>query len=233
MKITLKKFGRTIAGSIVTLLPCLTLTTTANAATTAESGQGKPSPIMACYQSAYHASRSSNTGEYLSAAQLVSGTEACTQALRYYKMRKKVRAQVYLHRGLLNRHLLRSSLALKDFQRARRVGGDSPAISVNIGNIHYLNGKFERAISAYNRALQMEFPAAHKALLNRGLASERLGRSQHAIDAYIAALAIQPSLNVAKERLAALTKGKQRLSALPQDGTGHTQVLASNLYKAP
>lgn len=195
------------AAALLALLP-LNSNAAVESANTLQPGDN---PVVNCYQYASASSRNAADGvseKALTRVQLDTGIKQCTHALRHYSMRKQVRAQVYLHRGLLHRHLLRSDLALKDFRRARRVGGDSPAISVNIGNVYYLQGDFERAISAYNRALRMEFPAAHKALLNRGLASERLGRAQHAIDAYAAALALEPSLEVARTRLRALSGEK-------------------------
>ncbi|MGB5324805.1 MAG: tetratricopeptide repeat protein [Pseudomonadales bacterium] len=217
-----------VAAALSALLPLAAHAANDSQAALNNGALDSDNPIVACYQSAYHASRSNQTGEFLSASQLQAGVGQCTAALRHYSMRKQARAQVYMHRGLLNRHLLHSDSALKDFQRAKRVNGDSAAISINIGNIHYLKGDFERAISAYNRALQTEFSGAHKALLNRGLASERLGRQQHAIDAYIAALALQPSLEVARERLSALTRSDKMVSAATR--VGRERLLVARNY---
>ena len=144
------------------------------------------------------------------------GVRNCTLALRKDPKAKKARAQIYLNRGVLNKNLQQPRQAMRDFYNSRRVGGETPALSINIGNVHYINGDFERAIEQYNKALDKNYPEVHKAFLNRGLAHEQMGQRQDAIQAYVAALEIDSSLHMANERLKAL-RGDQTLLS----GTSH------------
>lgn len=137
--------------------------------------------------------------------------EACTRAIRMEKLSKSGLAKTYTNRGVLRKIMHRNSSALRDYYRARSLGGETPELNVNIGNIAYAEKRYEKALRYYDKALSMNMRNEFIAHVNRGLVNERLGDLDAAIEDYRAALVTNPELDLARERLELIQFGDARL----------------------
>ena len=129
----------------------------------------------------------------------------CTRAIRVQNLSKLDLARTHINRGVLRRKVQNSKGALWDYYRARRIMGDYPALNINIGNVSYMRHQYATAIRFYDKALDQQHAANYMALVNRGLANERIGEFDAAISDYRAALQAKPGQRIAAERLDMLT----------------------------
>lgn len=157
------------------------------------------SNAIACYQIAKQPAASQQ--------EKMTGLSQCNTAVRFDALNQKALAITYLNRGVLHKNLGHKQRAQRDFYRSLRLKGNAPALRVNIGNLAYMLGNYRQAIREYNRALTMDFNTPYVAYINSGLANERIGDYQAAINSYERALKHQPSLELAKQRIDALTQG--------------------------
>ena len=151
---------------------------------------------------------------YANKKEQTAGMRHCNRAIRFDRLNKKALATTYLNRGVLHKNMGQHKKALGDFYRSLRLNGNAPALSVNIGNVSYAYGDFKKAIREYDKALAMKIDTPEVALLNKGMASERLGEKQKAITAYSNALQHNPGLELAKQRLQQLVNDRELLSML-------------------
>ena len=88
-----------------------------------------------------------------------------------------------------------------DFRRAGKLLRHSANVQINLGNIAYLRGNFDRALQSYDRAIAWNIREPYKAYLNRGLTYERLGDTNAARINYYRALEENPQLDIARKQL--------------------------------
>jgi len=125
----------------------------------------------------------------------------CNKALRFDTLTAENKARTYINRGVLLKNMAMLKRAGGDFRRAHLLRRRSADIQVNLGNLAYLRGDFDRALQQYDRALAWNISDPYKAYLNRGLAFERLGDIDAARNSYQQALIENPQLDIAREQL--------------------------------
>ena len=97
-------------------------------------------------------------------------------------------------------------MAAKDYNRAIRLSDNVSEAYVNRGNLWFIAQRYQEAIADYDKSLEQEFPQAHVALLNRGMAYEALGRLVQAKEGYLAALELIEGWSEAQSRLERVNK---------------------------
>lgn len=125
----------------------------------------------------------------------------CNKALRFNNLSAQNKARTFINRGILLKNMALLKRASSDFRRASLIVRKSPDIQVNLGNLAYLRGDFEKALQQYDRALAWNITTPYKAYLNRGLTYERLGDMDAARDNYLRALNENPQLDIARDQL--------------------------------
>lgn len=140
----------------------------------------------------------------LKLAALHSDYETCTRALKYELLPTRDLAATHINRGIIRVSLEEYQDALADYKEALRVVPGMPEAHISIGNLWYLAGNYQRALTEYSSALQQESRFRFAALYNRGLAQEKLGNPKSAISDYTDALKLNPGFRQASERLAQL-----------------------------
>jgi tetratricopeptide (TPR) repeat protein len=93
----------------------------------------------------------------------------------------------------------------------RAIGDQTTAIAVrqsadayvNRGIVYYRTREYIMAHSDFTKAIELR-PTMDRAYYDRGMVFEALGRGEHAIEDYRAALRINPGHQAARQRLAAL-----------------------------
>ena len=195
-------YNRTKSQLITIVLGMLVFTTQSNAEQVAI--DSKISNANFCYHIAKLSSL--NTEENL------RGLKYCNRAIRFDSLGKTALAKTYINRGVLLKNLQRTEYAKGDYLRARKLLGDTAALRVNIGNTKYIEKDYHKAIAEYNKALAMQLERPYIAYLNRGLAHERLGNYQDAINDYLQALTDNPRLDAARNQLINITYPQELLS---------------------
>lgn len=129
------------------------------------------------------------------------GVELCSFALEHERLTQNDRAATLVNRGILLTATRQYEQALDDYNRAREL---QPALAepyIGRGNLVFLAGHFDLAISEYNQALTMMLSRRHVGYFNRGLAYEKRGMQEEAIADYQQALAIKPDWALPQERI--------------------------------
>ena len=114
----------------------------------------------------------------------------------------------YINRGVLNKKRHHLAAALRDYYRSRNLERNSASVYINIGNVFFSEEQYTRALRFYNKALKMKIERVRTngaALANRGLANERLGNIEQAIEDYRAATQLLPNLALPQDGLSRLT----------------------------
>lgn len=132
----------------------------------------------------------------------------CTIAIRTERLSKHDLAMTYINRGVLNKKRHQLEAALRDYYRSRNLERNFASVYINIGNVFFSEQQYDRAVRFYNKALTMEMERQRTngaALVNRGLANERLGNIEQAIEDYRAASQLLPDLALPQEGLLRLS----------------------------
>ena len=127
--------------------------------------------------------------------------DACNRALDEVHLSRRDRAATFVNRGILQAGLDRYQEALNDYNDALAIEAQLPQAWNGKGHLYYLAERFDEAIGAYERALELELPDRHVAYYNLGLVYERIGDDAAAQRSYTAALEIAPDWAPAKEQL--------------------------------
>jgi len=132
-----------------------------------------------------------------------------------------------------NRHLSegRYDEALRLYTQAQIDQPDTPEIHLDIGNVFYRKGEFEKAREAYRRAFEArERSLAESARYNAGTASLAGGRLEEAVDHYREALKMNPGDADARRNLELALR---RMSEKPPPAKGSDTEKRQQQAEAP
>jgi tetratricopeptide (TPR) repeat protein len=124
----------------------------------------------------------------------------CTDYIRGGSALSENLAVAYTNRGIAYASRGDRKRALQDFTEAMRLAPESPYPYYNRGNTYYDLKDFPRALEDYNAAIERG-PELALAFYNRGLTYEKLGDREKSIADFQQSLSLDPSSQLAKQRL--------------------------------
>ena len=127
--------------------------------------------------------------------------DACNRALDEVHLSRRDRAATFVNRGILQAGLDRYQEALNDYNDALAIEAQLPQAWNGKGNLYYLADRYDDAIEAYERALQMNLPERHVAYYNLGITYAKMGDRAAAERSFNTAIEIAPEWPLPKERL--------------------------------
>ncbi len=130
-----------------------------------------------------------------------SDLESCDRALEGVHLSRADRAATFVNRGILQSRLGEYQDSLNDYNEALEIDPVLPQAWNGKGNLYFLAERFDEALTAYERSLELNLPERQVAYYNLGLAYERLGDRAMAESSYSTALEIAPDWAPAREKL--------------------------------
>jgi tetratricopeptide (TPR) repeat protein len=127
--------------------------------------------------------------------------DACNRALEEVNLSRRDRAATFVNRGILLAALDEYQDALNDYNDGLELLPELPQAWNGKGNLYYLAQRYDDAIAAYQRALELNLPERQVAHYNLGITYEKLGDEAAAERSFTTALEIAPDWAPAKERL--------------------------------
>jgi tetratricopeptide (TPR) repeat protein len=127
--------------------------------------------------------------------------DACNRALEEVNLSRRDRAATFVNRGIILAALDQYQDALNDYNEGLELMPELPQAWNGKGNLYYLADRYDDAIEAYERALQMNLPERHVAYYNLGITYEKLGDRAAAERSFNTAIEIAPEWPLPKERL--------------------------------
>ena len=131
-----------------------------------------------------------------------SGIGACDQALRSGTLDKSETAGTHVNRGILYMRSRDFERAFADFEKALQIVPGMPEAFVNRGNVYFHRGEFNAALADYTAAINGDTKQLFAAYYNRGLAYERLGQKDKAIEDFKTANTLNPDWQEPRDKLA-------------------------------
>ncbi len=159
---------------------------------------GSNSIAQECYRA--------STAAALSGFASRSDVEVCSKAVAHGNLKRRDLIATYVNRGVINTALQDFRAAAKDYNRAIGMDDEVPEAYVNRGNLWFMAERYQEAIADYDQALKFGFSQPYVALLNRGMVREIIGELDAAKADYLAALEKREGWEVAKQKLARVTK---------------------------
>ncbi|MGK0297377.1 MAG: tetratricopeptide (TPR) repeat protein [Gammaproteobacteria bacterium] len=153
-----------------------------------------------CYRAASIAARI----HYTSTKEL----ENCNIALKQSALSFRDRAATLTNRGIIHMALMNYEMAIKDFSSALDIKPDFGEIHVNIGNVYFMDGVYDKAIEQYTSAIVKQTTKVHVAYINRGMAYEKQGDYENAELDYREAMTLLPDAALPQVRLEQLLNKK-------------------------
>jgi len=148
------------------------------------------------------AATASAQGGDCNAADPDAAIRGCTAIIESGTEDPNLRAMAYEKRGLAYEKKGLHDRAIGDQTTAIAVRPSADAY-VNRGIVYYRTREYIMAHSDFTKAIEMR-PDMDRAWFDRGMVFEALGRTDHAIEDYRAALRLNPNHRAARQRLAAL-----------------------------
>lgn len=130
-----------------------------------------------------------------------SDLDACNRALEEVNLSRRDRAATLVNRGILLAALDEYQDALNDYNEGLELQPELPQAWNGKGNLYYLAQRYDDAVAAYQRALELNLPERQVAHYNLGITYEKLGDKTEAERSYATALELAPDWAPAKERL--------------------------------
>lgn len=137
-----------------------------------------------------------------------SDIEQCTRALQLESLTYNDRVATLVNRGILWAAQQDYERALADYRDAQKMQPESAEVELNIGNLWFVSGHYDEAVSQYSRALDLSIRSPHIAYFNRAMALEKSGDVTAAIADYEATLALTPQWSQAQKRLTKLRESQ-------------------------
>lgn len=134
-------------------------------------------------------------------ARATRAEKLCTRALMDDIMNASTKAATYVNRGISRMRQDKAQEALSDFLRAKEIRPDLPDLYINEGAVLVYLERYEDALSALQKAVEIESDNLHVAYLNLGLAREGLGDLEGAYFDIARALELAPDWPVAEREL--------------------------------
>ncbi len=155
---------------------------------------GGNSHAEACYRAAGLAARFGHADR--------TDLDECNKALELGSLSLGDRVATYVNRGIVHASREDYKAAVADYRRAENMNPDSPEVAINMGNLWYISGYYQKAAERYEFALEHD-ANNHKdvAHYNRGMAREKAGDLRLAVEDYQAALQISPEWERAQKSL--------------------------------
>jgi len=139
------------------------------------------------------------------AAQMHSATQddidTCSIALDGNFLRLRDRVATLVNRGIIYVALEEYNKAIKDYDRAYKISPDTAEIHVNRGNMLFMSGHTEQAVTEYNRAIELDLARKYIVYYNRGIAYEKMAKYDLAEADYRQALELLPDWRRAQDKL--------------------------------
>lgn len=127
--------------------------------------------------------------------------DTCARALDFTALRARDRAGTLVNQGIVAAALGEQDAAMASYERAIAMMPELPEPYVGRGNVLFLRGDLAGAVAEYDRAIALGISRRHIALLNRGMARERLGQLEAAEQDYREAQALAPEWPLPKPRI--------------------------------
>jgi tetratricopeptide (TPR) repeat protein len=131
-----------------------------------------------------------------------SGIDTCSRALRGGGLVGKDLAGTYTNRAILYLRERNVDLAEEDIKSALRIRPNLAEAILNRGNVEFFRRNYNAAIADYTEALRLDTNEPESAYFNRGMAQERLKRTDLAIADFKKANEIKPLWALPMKRLA-------------------------------
>ena len=154
-----------------------------------------------CYRAASIAARI----HYSSSQEL----ENCNNALNRSAMSLRDRAATLTNRGIIHIALENYENSIQDFSSALDLKPELSEVHINIGNVYFLDGVYDKAIEEYTFAIENQSIKVHVAHINRGMAYEKQGDFDNAEQDYREAMNLLPDAALPQVRLDQLFRKKQ------------------------
>lgn len=127
--------------------------------------------------------------------------DACNRALEEVNLSRRDRAATFVNRGIVLAALQDYQEALNDYNEGLELVPELPQAWNGKGNLYYLADRFNEAIAAYERALELNLPERQVAYYNLGITYEKMGDEAAAERNYNTALELAPGWGPPTERL--------------------------------
>jgi tetratricopeptide (TPR) repeat protein len=127
--------------------------------------------------------------------------DACNRAIEEVNLSRRDRAATFVNRGIILAALDQYQEALNDYNESLELIPELPQAWNGKGNLYYLADRYDDAIEAYERALELNLPDRQVAFYNLGLTFEKMGDRAAAERNYNTALEIAPDWELPKGRL--------------------------------
>lgn len=127
--------------------------------------------------------------------------DPCNRALEEVNLSRRDRAATFVNRGIVLTALEEYQKALNDYNESLKLMPELPQAWNGKGNLYYLADRYDDAIAAYERALELNLPERHVAYYNLGITFEKMGDKATAERNYNTALELVPEWELPKTRL--------------------------------
>ena len=144
-------------------------------------------------QGCFMSTKTGNTGT-------ISAIRTCNDALSE-TLTKKDKAATYVNRGVLLMRRGEHSKAVDDFDSALALQDDLPEAYINYSAALFYTERYDDALAAANKALELGTEKGAEALYNRALIYDRQGDLRAAYDDLTQALTLKPDWDAAKTAL--------------------------------
>lgn len=134
--------------------------------------------------------------------QLSNDTAPCDRALRDQQTTRGDRLKTLINRGIVHNRNSAVQAAIDDFNAALEIDDASAEAYLNRGNSWFRAGRYDDALTDYERALALEVNKPWAAWYNIGLVHDARGDSIRARQAYETALNLNPDFSLAQQKLA-------------------------------
>ncbi len=133
------------------------------------------------------------------------GEKVCTRAIEQEAMKLSNRTATYTNRGVLRMRQGRLDASLGDFDVAKKMDPSIGSIYLNEGAALILKGDHAAALTALNKAVELNSAELHAAHYNRAIAKERTGDVEGAYFDFQKSLELYPEFDLAKKQLTRFT----------------------------
>lgn len=127
----------------------------------------------------------------------------CDRAIDGLSLNRRDRAGTLVNRGILLTAAGRFQQALDDYNEALQLLPELPQAFNGKGNLYFLAERYDEALAAYRRALELDLQERHIAFYNLGLTYDQLQDAGAARRSYEQAMEAAPDWPLPREKLAA------------------------------
>ena len=132
--------------------------------------------------------------------------ETCTYALENVTLTLRDRGATFINRGIINAALEKYQDSVADYKKAEKLFPKFGEVYINRGNLFFMSGIYDEAITEYSKAMEHQIRKIHVAYFNRGLAYERLKEYVKAESDYLKAIELAPEWFQPKSKLERVRK---------------------------